>query len=92
MSKVAQVKKGVETEILPGEDFSIENKPGLPRPKINVPNTFRELPTNDLIWWGMSIMSTFVVVETFVVGTFTKMITQSLVGAFQIWVQSGGHF
>ncbi len=93
MSKVAQPKsRGTETQILKDDDLdsSLDPKGNWNLlPKISAPNTYRELPPNDLIWWGMSILSTFVVVETFVVGTAVNVVTQSLVGAFQFWVQHG---
>lgn len=54
---------------------------------------YPEMPTNDLVWWGMSIISVAIVGETAVVAITTCNIVSKVVEAFTLWLNmTGGNF
>lgn len=48
-----------------------------------------ELPKNDLVWWGMSIISLSVITETFIVSVMMADCLRIIAGAFRQWVSAG---
>ncbi len=51
---------------------------------------YPEMPTNDLVWWGFSIVSTAIVAETAVVAIATAQIVAKISDAFTLWVNVTG--
>lgn len=95
MSKTVASKgnSGKETQVLKTDDEEFASADSPPKNKFHLPvrnaADYRELPFNDLVWWGTTILSISVIVETLVVATATKMIVQTVANAFQFWVQAG---
>lgn len=51
---------------------------------------YPEMPTNDLVWWGMSIISVAIVGETAVVAIATCNVVSMAVEAFTLWLNMTG--